>query len=66
MDNDMKMDSITATLIAEYVIEASEEDVEKAWQFLIDTGIAWQLQGWYGRTARAMIDAGFCSPAPST
>ena len=53
------MDSFTATGIAEGFIEAdSEEQVIEAWQALVDTGLAWQLQGWFGRTAQQLINQG--------
>jgi len=58
------MDSYTATGLAEGFIEAdSQEQVLEAWQHLIDTGLCWQLQGWFGRTAAALIEQGLCSPA---
>jgi len=48
-----------ATGIAEGFVEAeSEEEVIEAWQYLVDTGLAWQLQGWFGRQATAMIEEG--------
>lgn len=53
------MDSFTAVGIAEGFIEAeSEGQALEAWQYLVDTGMAWQLQGWFGRTANALIEAG--------
>ena len=30
-------------------------------QGLIDSGVAWQLQGCYGRQAVRLIDAGYCT-----
>lgn len=37
----------------------SDEQVE-FFQHLIDTGLAWTLQGHYGRTAMALVQAGQC------
>jgi len=54
------LDTYTATGLAEGFIEGTEEEVLEAWQYLIDTGIVWTLQGWFGRTAQQLIDAGFC------
>jgi hypothetical protein len=57
------MDNFTATMIAEGVEEAdSEEQYLEAWQHLVDTGLAWQLQGFFGRTASALIEAGHINP----
>ena len=38
--------------------EASKERQIEAWQFLHDEGHAYKLQGWYGRTARNLINEG--------
>lgn len=55
------MDTYTATGIAEGFIEAESEDqIIEAWQTLIDTRLAWQLQGFFGRTATHLIDIGVC------
>tara|TARA_R100000664_G_C2703416_1_gene102914 strand:+ start:139 stop:321 length:183 start_codon:yes stop_codon:yes gene_type:complete len=43
------------------LIESGEGELNdhlEAWQLLVDTGICWQLQGWYGRTAKDLIAQG--------
>lgn len=61
-----KMTIFEATMIAEgnwelAGYEPDEETAIDAWQRLIDTGTCWQLQGWFGRQAVALIEAGVCT-----
>lgn len=61
------MDDFTATGIAEGFIEPeSEEQVREAWQHLVDTGLCWRLQGWFGRTAKRLIETGVIHQPIST
>ena len=53
------MDNYTAVGLAEGFIEAeSEKQVIEAWQYLHDTNLAYNLQGWFGRTAIDLINQG--------
>lgn len=54
------MSDLDAVMIAEGVQDATHEEQLLAWQQLIDTGLAWRLQGWFGRTAQALIEQGLC------
>ena len=59
-ESESDMNNYTATGLAEGFIEAeSEEQVLEAWQHLVDTGLAWQLQGFFGRTAASLIEQGY-------
>lgn len=40
--------------------ELDEEGIIDLFQELINSGMAWEMQGSYGRTAKALIDAGYC------
>ena len=45
-------------MIEGYCDFLTEEQVVEAWQYLVDTGLAWKLQGWFGRTASDLIEQG--------
>ena len=70
MSKKIKLDTFTATMIAEGQCELTgisedeltEELYLKAWQYLVDTGLAWSLQGSFGRTATALIEEGLIKP----
>lgn len=56
------MGTYEAVGIAEGWIEAADEDQWlAAWQHLVNTGICWQLQGWFGRTASDLLAQGVIS-----
>jgi hypothetical protein len=56
------MNIFEAAMICEGVDEADEATMLEAWQLLVDTGFAWQLQGFFGRNANALIEAGLINP----
>ena len=53
----MKYD-LVENLMAFEVGNLDEDGIRILFQYLVDTGIAWKLQGSYGRMAKALIEAG--------
>jgi hypothetical protein len=45
--------------------EMSDEEIISFFQELINSGLVWNLQGSYGRTAKQLIDAGICTAKES-
>jgi hypothetical protein len=52
------------TIIAYEEGNLGEQETIAFFQELIDSGLVWQLQGRYGRTAVSLIEAGLCSRKP--
>jgi len=52
------LDSYTAVGLCEGFISGTKNEVIDAWQYLHDTRTAYNLQGWFGRTARQLIEQG--------
>ena len=57
------MENFEAVMVAEGVQPAAREEQVEAWQHLIDSGLAWSLQGWFGRYASNLIEQGICEEA---
>ena len=41
--------------------EPTQENILEAWALLIETGVCWNLPGFYGRGATDLIDSGIIS-----
>jgi hypothetical protein len=59
---EIPMTAFEAVMIAEGAQPASEQEQIRAWQMLVDTGLCNSLQGWFGRTARTLIEQGIILP----
>lgn len=49
---------LTNMIVAYETDELGYEDTLWLFQTLLDTGLAWQLQGHYGRATRDLLEAG--------
>jgi hypothetical protein len=59
-----KMTTYDAVMIAEGVYPGDTDQMQEAWQILVDTGLAWSMQDWFGREATRLIEAGVIQPFP--
>lgn len=53
--------SVINKIVAYELGDMNEEETIEFFQELMDTGLVWNLQGHYSRTAQAMVDAGLLS-----
>lgn len=58
------MTTANAIDIIDGFVAGSAQDIISAYQYLIDTGVVWGLQGRYGRQARHLIEVGLCTSKP--
>lgn len=58
----MTYDLSTAIIAYETDQMETTDEVLELFQHLVDTGMAWSLQGHYGRTAAALIEGGHIEP----
>ena len=42
--------------------DVEDHEITAAWQYLIDIGLVWKLQGYFGRQAAKLIEDGVCTP----
>lgn len=55
-----KMNGFRAVAITEGFEDAEHQDeIIVAWAYLIKTGMVWELQGRFGRTAKQLIEDGY-------
>lgn len=57
-----KLQHTIDAMVAYETGDLPDEEIIALFRELVETGLAWQLQGHYGRTAQALIDAGWIDP----
>jgi hypothetical protein len=67
MENQTEKRYDVSGAIIDYEAGVMEWEAElELFQHLINTGLAWQLQGCYGRHAKNLITEGYCTRAKAT
>jgi hypothetical protein len=56
--------SVDATNVVTYMMQyemgdLSPDNIIKLFQYLLDSGMAWTLQGAYGRMTKMLLDSGY-------
>jgi hypothetical protein len=59
------MENLASKIISYESGELSNDEIYEFFQELVDTGVAWQLQGSYGRVAQGLIALGIIEPSVS-
>ena len=57
------MKNLVGRLVAYESGEMNQDEIIKFFQELVDNGVAWKLQGHYGRMADTLIDSGMVKAA---
>jgi hypothetical protein len=59
------MENLVGKIISYESGELSNDEIYELFQGLVDTGMAWKLQGSYGRVAQGLIELGIIEPSVS-
>ncbi len=65
MPNDRKVYDPLDDMVAWESGTLDDDGILRLFQHLVDSGMAWTLQGMYGRTAQALIDSGLIKQKPN-
>jgi hypothetical protein len=59
------MENLVSKIISYESGDLSNNEIYELFQELVDTGMAWKLQGSYGRVAQGLIELGIIEPSVS-
>ena len=64
MHNSVFNEDVDATNVTDYIIEYEDDNLDgahtiKLFQYLLDSGLVWKLQGSYQRVMKCLLDDGY-------